>query len=43
MPQPPTTKIRLKITYLKFHSNFPGAKELMKDWTKQGIYLYTAA
>ena len=24
-------KIRLKITYLKFHSNFPGANELSKD------------
>ena len=28
MPQPTITKIRLKITYLKFHSNFPGANEL---------------
>ena len=28
MPQPPITKIHLKITYLKFHSNFPGANEL---------------
>ena len=28
MPQPSITKIRLKITYLKFHSNFPGANEL---------------
>ena len=24
MPQPPITNICLKITYLKFHSNFPG-------------------
>ena len=28
MPQPSITKIRLKITYLKFHSIFPGANEL---------------
>ena len=28
MPQPSITKIRLKVTYLKFHSNFPGANEL---------------
>ena len=28
MPQPSVTKISLKITYLKFHSNFPGANEL---------------
>ena len=27
MPQPSITKIYLKITYLKFHSNFPGANE----------------
>ena len=31
MPQPSITKISLKITYLKFHSNFPGANEL-KYW-----------
>ena len=29
MPQPSITKIRLKITYLKFQSNFPGANELI--------------
>ena len=29
MPQPSVTKICLKITYLKFHSNFPGANELI--------------
>ena len=29
MPQPVITKIHLKITYLKFHSNFPGANELI--------------
>ena len=29
MPQPSIIKICLKITYLKFHSNFPGANELM--------------
>ena len=28
MPQPSITKICLKNTYLKFHSNFPGANEL---------------
>ena len=28
MPPPSITKIRLKITYLKFHSNFPGTNEL---------------
>ena len=28
MLQPSITKIRLKITYLKFHSNLPGANEL---------------
>ena len=28
MPQPSITKIYLKITCLKFHSNFPGANEL---------------
>ena len=28
MPQPSITKIRLKITYPKFQSNFPGANEL---------------
>ena len=30
MPQPSITKIRLKMTYLKFNSNFPGANELTK-------------
>ena len=30
MPQPSITKMCLKITRLKFHSNFPGAKELSK-------------
>ena len=28
IPQPPITKIGLKITYPKFHSNLPGANEL---------------
>ena len=28
MPQPSITKIRLKITHIEFHSNFPGANEL---------------
>ena len=31
MPQPSVTKIYLKITYLKLHSNFPGANELTND------------
>ena len=29
MPQPSITKICLNITYLKCHSNFPGANEIM--------------
>ena len=29
MPQPSVTKIRLKITYLKFHLNLPVASELI--------------
>ena len=33
MPQPSVTKIRLKITYLNFHSNFPGANELNNHQT----------
>ena len=32
MPQPPITEICLKITYVKFHSNFPGANELMQNY-----------
>ena len=31
MSQPSITKICLKITCLKFHSNFPGANELMNE------------
>ena len=30
MPQSSITKIRLKVTYPKFHSNFPGASELTR-------------
>ena len=30
MPQSSITKICLKIIYLKFHSNFPGANELQR-------------
>ena len=30
IPQPPIIKISLKITYLKFLSNLPGANELSK-------------
>ena len=33
MPQPSITKIRLNIAYLKFHSNFPGANELIDSVT----------
>ena len=36
MPQPSITKICLKITCLKFHSNFPGANEL-----KWGLVIVT--
>ena len=35
MPQPPVTTISLKITWLTFHSNFPGANELMHTVTNQ--------
>ena len=31
MPQPSITKIHLKITYLNFYSDFPGANELTTD------------
>ena len=31
IPQPPTTEISLKIIYVKFHSNLPGANELMLE------------
>ena len=38
MPQLSITKICLKITYLEFYSNFPGASELMlvKEASGQG-------
>ena len=39
MPQPSITKIRLKITYLKFHSNFPGSNELKGRFRKTGTDL----
>ena len=32
MPQPSVTEISLKITYLKFCSNLPGANELTTHW-----------
>ena len=38
MPSTSVTKIRLKITYLKFHSNFPGANEL--TWLLQLVTVY---
>ena len=37
MPQPSITKICLKIIYLKFHSNFPGANEL-RTKNMPGLY-----
>ena len=33
IPQPSTIKIRLKVTYLKFHSDLPGASELRMVWS----------
>ena len=30
IPQLPITKISMKMTYLKFHLNLPGAKELIQ-------------
>ena len=38
MPQPAITKIYLKMTYLKLHSNFPGADEL-SQWFMLRPYL----
>ena len=38
MPQPPITEIRLKITYLKVHSDFPGANELKNSTSQQSCY-----
>ena len=32
IPQPSVTEISLKITYLKFCSNLPGANELKYNW-----------
>ena len=39
MPQPSITKICLKITPLKFHSNFPGANESKNDISPLPRYL----
>ena len=39
MPQPSITKICLKITCLKFHSNFPGANELKSDIPEHSVIL----
>ena len=39
MPPPPITKIRLKITYIKFHLNVPGDDELNKQMPSQMIYI----
>ena len=38
MPQPSVTEIRLKITFLKFHSKFPGAYELKGLATLLPVY-----
>ena len=38
--QPSITKIHLKITYLKFHSNLPGAKELKFDIIICGFFRF---
>ena len=35
MPQPSVTKIHQKITYLKFHSNFSGANELISHYSQR--------
>ena len=35
IPQPAITKIHLKITNLKFNSNFPGAKKLWHHQNRQ--------
>ena len=37
MPQPSVTEISLKIIYLKFHSNLPGASELNSLWPSHPI------
>ena len=39
MPQPSMTKIRLKIIYLKFNSNFPGANQLTHKRLEMHGYL----
>ena len=44
MPQPAISKIRFKITYLNFHSNFPGANELIPiygRWTSISHFSFT--
>ena len=40
MPRPSITKIHLKITYLKFHSNFPRVNELIL-LAKTSAHLYS--
>ena len=39
IPQPSVTEISLKITYLKFYPNLPGANELTYDFTQRGKLL----
>ena len=41
IPQPPITKISLKIIYVKFHSNLPGANELISFSTRR-IYTHNS-
>ena len=38
MPKPTITKIHLKITYLKLHSNLPGANELNIGYGITGLH-----
>ena len=40
MPQPAITKIRLKMTYLKFNQNFPGVNELTITYSKRAMSPY---
>ena len=38
IPQPPIIKISLKISFLKFLSNLPGANELNLLWSSDAIW-----
>ena len=39
IPQPSTTEISLKLAYVKFHSNLPGANELKRKSACKGLTL----